>query len=148
MFRIASLRKTQLIRPKVTLVVASLRTTFEGDQTFEFTELKLSKRMAYFLTVPQVFFHIIDESSPLFDITRNALSEASIELIVIFDAIEANTSNCVQVRHSYHAEDIVWDRRFESVMRYEDNRWVVDYTRFHNIVPQDEFFSINKVPPY
>jgi hypothetical protein len=76
---------------------------------------------------------------------RNAMRETELEILVLVEGIETQTSATIQVRHSYNfkAGDIVFNRMFgQCVGRGADGSCVVDFTRFHELVADDLPFDL------
>lgn len=80
--------------------------------------------------------HTIDETSPLYGMTREAMRECDMELIVLLEGTDELTSATFQARWSYKADEILWNRRFVDMVS-KDNRgkFVVDFTRISMTVP-------------
>ena len=78
--------------------------------------------------------HTIDETSPLYGVTPEQLAESEAELIVMLTGFDEIFAQPIHARHSYIAEEIVWNRRFEEILSTdEDGRRVVNYHRFHDV---------------
>ena len=63
---------------------------------------------------------------------RNHIERSHLEVIVIVEAIDPHSSNTFQARHSYTADDIEYDRAFETCMNVApDGRARLDWDLFH-----------------
>ena len=63
---------------------------------------------------------------------RNRIERSHLEVIVIVEAIDPHSSNTFQARHSYTADDIEYDRAFETCMNVApDGRARLDWDLFH-----------------
>lgn len=62
-----------------------------------------------------------------------------VEVVVLVEGIDAVTSSTIQVRHSYKASEILFDRRFENCVDVDPDTGgaVVDFRRFHETHPVD-----------
>ncbi|DAZ97592.1 TPA: hypothetical protein N0F65_002211 [Lagenidium giganteum] len=71
--------------------------------------------------------------------TLNYWRESQLEVIVLIEGIDAVTSATIQVRHSYKAEEILFDHRFENCVDVdpETGGAVIDFNRFHATTPVD-----------
>ncbi|TYZ67809.1 hypothetical protein PybrP1_005619 [[Pythium] brassicae (nom. inval.)] len=65
--------------------------------------------------------------------------DSQVEVVVLVEGIDAVTSSTIQVRHSYKAEEILFDRRFENCVDVDPvtGGAVVDFRRFHETHPVD-----------
>eukprot|EP00747_Dinoflagellata_sp_TGD_P165258 gnl/TRDRNA2_/TRDRNA2_186302_c0_seq1.p1 gnl/TRDRNA2_/TRDRNA2_186302_c0~~gnl/TRDRNA2_/TRDRNA2_186302_c0_seq1.p1 ORF type:complete len:625 (-),score=82.58 gnl/TRDRNA2_/TRDRNA2_186302_c0_seq1:104-1978(-) len=65
------------------------------------------------------------------------MEKAEIEVVAVLEGIDATTSASVQARHSWTADDMVWDQDFEPCVRTPNNGGIcVDFSKFHNLIPQ------------
>ncbi|KAF4321916.1 hypothetical protein JM18_003699 [Phytophthora kernoviae] len=71
--------------------------------------------------------------------------ESQLEVVVLVEGIDAVTSATIQVRHSYKAEDIVFNHRHVNCVDVdpETGGAVIDFRRFHETKPVDP--ECNKV---
>ncbi|KTF83197.1 hypothetical protein cypCar_00007136, partial [Cyprinus carpio] len=74
------------------------------------------------------------------DLRKSMIISATIQLQVIRRTVTAEgvvetTGITMQARTSYTPEEILWGRRFVSIMTEEDGRYSVDYSKFGNTVP-------------
>ena len=67
------------------------------------------------------------------------------EVVVLVEGIDAVTSTTIQVRHSYKAEDIMFDHRHVNCVDVDPATGgaVIDFNRFHETAPVDP--ECNKV---
>jgi len=66
------------------------------------------------------------------------LDTRDIEIVVILEGVDATTSSSVQARHSYTADDIVWDHDFTDCVSSDAEGVFIDFSLFHDIVPLEE----------
>ncbi|CEG48949.1 animal inward rectifier k channel (irk-c) family protein [Plasmopara halstedii] len=66
-------------------------------------------------------------------------AESQLEVVVLVEGIDAVTSTTIQVRHSYKAEDILFNHRHVNCVDIdpETGGALVDFRRFHETVPVD-----------
>lgn len=114
-----------------------------------------------FLVSPLIVSHTIERGSPLYELSAQSLSAEDLEIIVILEGKNAQiliqkshdsklgswchcplflgvvetTGITMQARTSYTPEEILWGRRFVSIITEEDGRYCVDYSKFGNTVP-------------
>lgn len=60
-------------------------------------------------------------------------------MVVLVEGIDAVTSSTIQVRHSYKAEEILFDHCFENCVDVdpETGGAVIDFRRFHETLPAE-----------
>eukprot|EP00929_Paragymnodinium_shiwhaense_P022571 TRINITY_DN14383_c0_g1_i1.p1 TRINITY_DN14383_c0_g1~~TRINITY_DN14383_c0_g1_i1.p1 ORF type:complete len:535 (-),score=65.36 TRINITY_DN14383_c0_g1_i1:51-1655(-) len=64
------------------------------------------------------------------------LQTHDLEVVCVVEGTAATTSASVQARHSYTANDMVWDHEFEPCVTTTDSGHVcVDFARFHQLAP-------------
>ncbi|KAJ8267084.1 hypothetical protein GJAV_G00138150 [Gymnothorax javanicus] len=135
LFRIGDLRESHMVDAKIRAKLIKSRLTKEG----EFIPLEQSEiNLGYdtggdrlLLVEPQTITHIINESSPFWDIGAESLRRERFEIIVILEGIvEASGMTC-QARTSYTEDEILWGHRFESCMSLEKGAFGVDYSAFN-----------------
>ena len=63
---------------------------------------------------------------------KQHLTRSNLEVCIIVEAIDPHSSNTFQARHSYTADDIVFDHSFEPVMKVaSDGQAKLDWDLFH-----------------
>uniref|UniRef100_A0A3B1KLT6 G protein-activated inward rectifier potassium channel 3 n=1 Tax=Astyanax mexicanus TaxID=7994 RepID=A0A3B1KLT6_ASTMX len=135
LFRIGDLRESHMVDAKIRAKLIKSRQTKEG----EFIPLEQSEiNLGYdtggdrlLLVEPQTITHVINESSPFWEIGAESLKRDKFEIIVILEGIvEASGMTC-QARTSYTEDEIIWGHRFESCISLEKGAFRVDYSAFH-----------------
>ncbi|KFW69905.1 ATP-sensitive inward rectifier potassium channel 15 [Pygoscelis adeliae] len=117
--RVANMRKSLLIQCQLS---GKLLQTYE------------TKEESPFLILPLTFYHILDESSPLRDLTPQNLKEKDFELVVLLNATVESTSAVCQSRTSYIPEEIHWGYEFVPVVSLSPNgKYVADFSQFEKI---------------
>lgn len=88
-----------------------------------------------FLVSPLIISHTMERGSPLYELSAQSLATDDLEIIVILEGVVETTGITMQARTSYTPEEILWGRRFVSIITEEDGRYCVDYSKFGNTVP-------------
>uniref|UniRef100_A0A8C2JNA2 Inward rectifier potassium channel 2 n=1 Tax=Cyprinus carpio TaxID=7962 RepID=A0A8C2JNA2_CYPCA len=78
-----------------------------------------------------IFWLVIDEDSPFYDMSKQEMDNSDFEIVVILEGMVEATAMTTQCRSSYVASEILWGHRFEPVLFEEKNYYKVDYSRFH-----------------
>ena len=108
-------------------------TTSEGYQVRRFTELSLLKNEHPALALSWTLFHVIDESSELFNLDAEALRAAGVALVVVVSGYDVVAAQTVHARKTYEFPEILFGRRYVDVIYPSaDGRVRIDYGRFHD----------------
>lgn len=83
-----------------------------------------------FMTGPAIIMHEINEGSPFFIMSSQALLRETFELVVAFEGTLESTRQSVQASTTFLPTDILWGRTFEKVIICEKDTGIVtiDYT--------------------
>ncbi|XP_061433280.1 ATP-sensitive inward rectifier potassium channel 1 [Lethenteron reissneri] len=94
---------------------------------------------ALFFIAPLAIYHVMDESSPLFGLSRSDLSGGdTFELVVFLDGTVEATGGSCQVRTSYLPDEILWGHRFLPIVSTsKDGKHRVDFGNFNKSVEVD-----------
>ncbi|XP_075343091.1 G protein-activated inward rectifier potassium channel 3-like isoform X1 [Odontesthes bonariensis] len=134
LFRIGDLRESHMVDAKIRAKLIKSRQTKEG----EFIPLEQSEiNLGYdtggdrlLLVEPQTITHVINESSPFWEVGAERLTRETFEIIVILEGIvEASGMTC-QARTSYTEDELLWGHRFESCISLDLGAFRVDYSAF------------------
>ena len=96
-----------------------------------------------FMVWPIIIEHRINEDSPFWDMSADALQQEVFELVVVLEGIVESTGMTTQARTSYLPNEILWGHCFERLVTYQRDasQYMIDYSRFHSTVAVD-------MPPY
>nr|XP_057922898.1 inward rectifier potassium channel 2a [Doryrhamphus excisus] len=135
MWRVGNLRRSHLVEAHVRAQLLRSRTTPEGEYIpLDQTDINVgfdSGVDRIFLVSPITVVHVIDEDSPLYDMSEQDLRASELEIVVILEGMVEATAMTTQCRSSYVAAEILWGHRFEPVLFEEKSYYKVDYSRFH-----------------
>ncbi|XP_030282360.1 potassium inwardly rectifying channel subfamily J member 11, like [Sparus aurata] len=139
MFRVGDLRKSMIISATIQLQVIRRTVTAEGE-VIPVSQLDIQvenplRSNGIFLVSPLIISHTMERGSPLYELSAQSLSSEDLEIIVVLEGVVETTGITMQARTSYTPEEILWGRRFVSIMTEEDGRYCVDYSKFGNTVP-------------
>ncbi|XP_026167685.1 potassium inwardly rectifying channel subfamily J member 11, like [Mastacembelus armatus] len=139
MFRVGDLRKSMIISATIQLQVIRRTVTSEGE-VIPVCQLDIQvenplRSNGIFLVSPLIISHTMERSSPLYELSAQSLASEDLEIIVILEGVVETTGITMQARTSYIPEEILWGRRFVSIITEEDGRYCVDYSKFGNTVP-------------
>lgn len=149
MFRIADLRKKQLIESHTRVYLIRRHVTSEGEEigcfrqplpvTYDNDDDDDEK---IFLFAPVVLLHEINEESPFYNYSADDFLFADFEIVVLLEGIVEPTGMTMQARTSYVGEEIHWGHLFVDIMSYkdtsvDDGHYNVDISRFHETFKVD-----------
>ena len=135
-FRVANLRRHQVLRPEVHMLLLRRERVGgpSGPLEYRYHELALthvSGAGRLWLGVPSIMAHTIDASSPLHGVSRADLEDGEAEFVVMLDGVDETTATAMQARHSYFPSDIAWGQRFAGVLeRQPSGVLAADYSHF------------------
>lgn len=138
--RVANLRKTLMIGSQ--LYGKLLRTTSTPDgETIIMDQMNIdfmvdAGKDNLFFVCPLTLHHIIDKSSPFFEMAVDTLHKQEFELVVFLDGTAESTSSSCQVRTSFIPQEIMWGYNFLPIIsRSKEGKYRVDFSNFSRVVP-------------
>ncbi|XP_074070102.1 ATP-sensitive inward rectifier potassium channel 15 [Macrotis lagotis] len=136
--QVANMRKSLLIQCQLSGKLLKTHLTKEGERILlNQASVKFhvdSSSESPFLILPMTFYHVLDETSPLRDLTSQNLKEKEFELVVLLNATVESTSAVCQSRTSYVPEEIYWGFEFVPVVSLSKNgKYVADFSKFEEI---------------
>ncbi|XP_072036151.1 ATP-sensitive inward rectifier potassium channel 12-like [Amphiura filiformis] len=146
MFRVGDIRNSHLFEAHVRAYAIKPRVTSEGefiplyhhnmDLMYETGEDRI------FLVWPLIICHIIDEKSPLYNLSAATLVDADFEVVLILEGVVEQTGLTTQARTSYLPSEIQWGYRFASsviaLYSEHDKQYNIDYSKFDSMYPVPE----------
>lgn len=138
-FRIGDLRDDNfLLGTQISAKIMRRRITNEGEIFQEMQMMKIdpdtSNEPAIFFVWPLEIVHVIDEESPLYDMSAADLAKEKFEIVVVMEGTIETSSMTFQARTSYLPTEILWGHRFESMCLYrkDQNKFQVNFSAFHS----------------
>ena len=88
----------------------------EGKTMRRFYELELlrDRNPSFFLTWTAL--HSIDQNSPLYGLTSEQLKRTTATILVSLSGIDQTVSQAIHTRHTYYADDILWNYQFKDII--------------------------------
>ncbi|TMS35960.1 hypothetical protein L596_003240 [Steinernema carpocapsae] len=139
LFRVGDMRKSSLAEAHVRLQMIKKCVTFEGEllpfHQFDMNVGYDSGLDRVFVMWPITICHEIDEDSPLYEVSRDALLTSRFEIIAILEGVVESVGSTTQARTSYLPNEILWGKRFEKLVTYqrENGEYRIDFGKFHNV---------------
>jgi inward rectifier potassium channel len=139
MYRTANQRFNQILEAQQRATLIRDEVTSDGEYMRRFYDLQLVRSQSPIFALTWTVMHIIDEKSPLYNITTKELLDKQAEIVITLTGIDETVSQTIHARHSFVASEILWDMRFVDIIsRTPQGKRVVDYTRFHEVKPVEE----------
>jgi inward rectifier potassium channel len=133
MLRVANLRHIMMAEAEFRVMLFRNERIQEDEKARRFYTLKLQFDRLIAFPVAVTLRHVIDESSPLYAMTPEALEKSDTRLMASVVCIDTVIPAPVQSANDYSYEDILWNRRFvEIYTETPDGRLTVDYGRIHD----------------
>ena len=111
MFRMTPYTKNYLVNVEVKITLA-MRVEEDGQLKNKFFNLPLDIAKANTLTANWTIVHIINEESPLYNLTREDIDNAQSEMLVFVQGFDESFSNTVISRASYYFDQFVYGAKF------------------------------------
>lgn len=123
MFRYVDLRHKRLLDTNMRAVIIRPKLTEEGEFIpIDMADLKLTidfaqeeYTMRLFPLFPLTIIHVIDQTSPLYTMSKSQLEQSEFEIIPILEGTVPTTGNSTQALTSYRPGEILWGYRFKPV---------------------------------
>ncbi len=122
MFRVVHLRSNMIMNAKISLQVLMPSTNAHGQIEINLVDLPLEKDFYHVMTASWIVKHKISKDSPIFSKTQEDLITENACLIATITGIDGTVSQNVNHVYSYLPQDILWDRRFKSVIQLDEQR--------------------------
>ncbi|XP_056415633.1 ATP-sensitive inward rectifier potassium channel 15 [Hyla sarda] len=136
--QVANMRKSLLIQCQLYGKLLHAYETKEGEKIL-LKQANMSFHVdssseSPFLILPLTFYHVLDENSPLRDLTPENIKSKEFELVVLLNATVESTSTVCQSRTSYLPDEIYWGYEFVPVVSLSpQGKYVADFSNFDQI---------------
>ena len=139
MIRTANARHNTISRATARLWLIRAERSMEGDQLRRFYELKLDRSEHPMFVLSWMLFHIIDKESPLYGATASDLEDGDALLVLNVGGLDDSSAQQLYARHVYSWRDIRWQHRYRDITSVSpQGRFLLDYTKFHDVVAEEE----------
>jgi inward rectifier potassium channel len=129
MFRLTNGRANQLIELEAKVLFSRI----EGDSR-RYDQLDLERKHVVFFPLSWTIVHPINETSPMWGMTREELIERDAEFLVLLSGVDETFSTTVHARTSYKPSEIAWGERFVNIYNptRDDGTVSIDVRRLGN----------------
>ncbi|KAK2847872.1 hypothetical protein Q7C36_009554 [Tachysurus vachellii] len=138
--RVANIRKSLLLGSQIYGKLIRTRVTAEG-KTFIMEQVNIdfmvdAGKDNLFFVCPLTLYHVIDKTSPFFQMAVDTLHQQDFELVVFLDGTAESTSTSCQVRTSYLPQEIKWGYKFLPIVsRSKEGKYQIDFSHFDKVEP-------------
>ncbi|HET7373984.1 MAG TPA: ion channel [Gemmatimonadaceae bacterium] len=135
-FRCGNRRANVIVEAQLHVICSRTTKTVEGETFYKLYDLKLVRDRQAGMRRGWTVLHVIDETSPLYQLTAADLEKYEVELEISLVGLDDVTMQTVHTIHHYSDKQIKHGHRFEDTIRGLPNGDVlVDMTKFNAIVP-------------
>ncbi len=137
MIRMANARHNTISRANARLWLIRAEHTAEGDELRRFYELALDRSDHPIFVLSWMLFHVIDKNSSLHGITQADFENSDSLLVLNVSGIDDSSAQPLYARHVYSWHDVRWRHRYRDITSVSQRgRFLLDYTKFHDVVPE------------
>ncbi len=138
-FRIGNARGNEVVEASMNVAAVVEEMTAEGHHFRRVRDLKLARDRQPVFILSWAAFHEVDDASPLAEVDWDEPEQTLLALIVTVTGHDSTYGQTIYARHAYYCEDIRVGHRFVDVIHeLDDGRLMIDYTKFHDTVPDQE----------
>jgi inward rectifier potassium channel len=120
MFRMVNARKSELIETEVQVLMAFNQNDDAGVTSRRFYPLKLEIAKISFFSLSWTIVHPLSDDSPIVNFSQQDLIDANAEFMVLVKGTDEISQQVVHARHSYVAEEMVWNAKFTPILQYTE----------------------------
>ncbi len=134
MFRLANERNNQILEAQIKVYLLQNEVSEEGEFFYRIHTLDLLRDQSPSFFLSWTVMHAIVPTSPLYEATPETLTQKNVQVIVSMSGLDETVAYNVHVRHTYGAQQILFDHRFANVIKPSMNgdRYF-DKTLFHHV---------------
>jgi inward rectifier potassium channel len=139
LIRIANGRHNTISQATAQLWLFRLEHTKEKEVLRRFYALKLDREEHPMFSLSWTLIHLIDETSPFYGLDADNFADVEGALVLNVGGVDDNSAQRLYARQIYSEEDIRWNYRYRDITSVSDKgRLILDYFKFHDVVPEQE----------
>jgi inward rectifier potassium channel len=136
LFRLANARANQIVEAELTVVAVRPEVTVEGEAIRKVYDLGLRRARSSVFSLTWMAVHPITPGSPLHGLDAEGLRRSGTTIMVSVSGLDEHLGATIHARHAYAPADVIFGARFQDILTVQpDGTGVVDYRRFHEVVP-------------
>lgn len=146
MFRMANYRHNTIIEAQLRVILLLEEITLEGQVMRRPYELPLVRDRNSTFVLTWTAMHAIDEKSPFFGPDAFVrLRRQKAEIFLSLSGTDETFAQTIYARRGYHLDEVIADAYFADVLTvHSDGTRVIDYARFHDVVPLEAWRERHK----
>lgn len=135
-FRAANQRRNQILEAQMRVYLLRDEITAEGNYIRRIHDLALVRSQTPTFMLTWLVLHPIDEHSPLYGMTPEALAATHCMVQVMLSGLDETVSQVLNDRHTYVPQEILWNHRFiDLIHQTPEGHRFFDYKSFHDTEP-------------
>eukprot|EP00879_Flechtneria_rotunda_P004613 GHRR01004869.1.p1 GENE.GHRR01004869.1~~GHRR01004869.1.p1 ORF type:complete len:426 (+),score=96.72 GHRR01004869.1:474-1751(+) len=151
-FRVANIRKHQLLKPEIKVLVTAIDSITPSNYVFEYldVEAKEIQQMNIQLGFPAHVVHVIRPGSPMYNLSLQEMDARMMEVLVFVDGIDAMTSKAMQARRSYQPSEMAMNEQFLDLhLEMRGGKLGLDFGQFDaTTMSTDDLLNEYQVSPH
>ncbi len=133
-FRTANQRRNQILEAQMRVYLMRDEVTVEGQYIRRIYDLELLRNHSPSFTLTWSIMHKINQSSPLYNFTKESLTQTRSTIVVSLSGIDETVSQVLHARYNYLPRDIICNSRFVDIIHHtEEGHRYIEYKHFHNV---------------
>jgi len=137
MIRVANARANIISDAAAQLWLVRTERTAEGATFRRFHRLALRRQENPLFVLSWTLLHTIEPSSPVFGQSAEDLAASGATLVIVLRGLDENAVQELRARRQYDSRLIRWGYRYADILTADERgRANIDYSRFHDIVPE------------
>ncbi len=138
-FRVANARDSHIAGASIEASIVLAEESPEGLTMQRIRDLKLVRSKSPVFSLSWTVMHIIDESSPLLQLTWEDLVEKNVRIVVSLTGIDDWTAQLVHSNQIYKYDEILYNKRFADILSdNEDGSVTMNYGQFNEVIPFED----------
>ncbi len=130
--------RKSVVEAQIHVVFSRQERTLEGEEVRRFYDLELARYRNAIFGYSWTAIHPINQNSPLYGATAQALSASGAGITVSLTGIDETFSQTVYARYYYDAEDIIWGARLADIStRTPEGEFMLDFARYDEVIATD-----------
>ncbi|MEO6774004.1 MAG: ion channel [Kofleriaceae bacterium] len=135
-FRMANERTTAIVEATVHAYLTRDEKLAHGESMRRVYDLKLRRSTSPVFALSFLVVHVIDDESPLFNVTPERLREQLSNIVVTVTGIDDQLATNVHARYVWSVDDILFDRRYAELFKLDEHgKRYLDLGPLHDSYP-------------
>jgi inward rectifier potassium channel len=136
MIRMANARHNTIVDARGKIWLIKSGKTLEGNSFRKVHSLNLLQPDHPLLTLGWTVLHVIDEASPLYNMTETERKEIQSGIVISIHGFDKDAASDMHASKVYSLADVKWDHVYvDLISEREGNITHVDFSRFHEVCP-------------